>query len=171
MHRWYLFAWCVALLATLSGCGQKPAAAPASAVPTVVDIPVTMDSGVQVVALTANDAKHYNGNHFVVHTGQPVQVELTNIGIMPSDEMEHNFVVLKPGTDAMMYNLSSAMAKDHGYMPADQMDAVIAFTPMAGPGQTVQVQFIAPATGDYKFLCNYPGHYAAGMHGVMTVVP
>jgi len=32
--------------------------------------------------------------------------------------------------------------------------------------------FTAPAPGgSYSFLCNFPGHYAAGMHGMMTVVP
>jgi uncharacterized cupredoxin-like copper-binding protein len=51
------------------------------------------------------------------------------------------------------------------------MDKVFAHTDLAGPGQMVAVEFTAPAPGEYPFLCNFPGHYAAGMHGTMTVAP
>ncbi|HEU5090712.1 MAG TPA: plastocyanin/azurin family copper-binding protein, partial [Roseiflexaceae bacterium] len=34
-----------------------------------------------------------------------------------------------------------------------------------------EVTFKAPAPGTYTFLCTYPGHYAAGMKGTLTVEP
>jgi azurin len=160
------------MLTGLPGCGGHAGAGLANAGgPTDAEIPVTDDNGMQVVQLTGNDTMHYNGDRFTVHTGKTVRVEVQNTGHMPRDQMMHNFVLLKPGTDATAYNLASAMAKSNGFMPPDQMDAVIAYTKMAGPGETQQVEFPAPPPGDYTFLCNYSGHFAAGMRGTMTVVP
>jgi uncharacterized cupredoxin-like copper-binding protein len=47
---------------------------------------------------------------------------------------------------------------------------VLAMTAMAGPGETVQVTFKAPAKpGKYEFICSFPGHFLAGMKGVLVV--
>jgi azurin len=39
---------------------------------------------------------------------------------------------------------------------------------MCGKGEQVRIDFIAPAPGEYPFICTYPGH-AAFMHGVLHV--
>jgi plastocyanin len=47
---------------------------------------------------------------------------------------------------------------------------VIARTPLAGAGETVEVIFTAPAKpGSYPFLCTFAGHYQSGMKGVLVV--
>jgi plastocyanin len=47
---------------------------------------------------------------------------------------------------------------------------VIAKTPFAGPGQTVEVSFTAPAKpGSYPFVCTFAGHFQAGMKGTLIV--
>jgi azurin len=161
----------LACAALLSACTPHSAAVEDAVPPAVVELPVTLNGNVQVVQLTGNDTMHYDGNHITVHNGQPVLIELTNIGHTPRDQMAHNFVLLKPGSDVFTFNLLSAQAKNQGYMPAELMGQVVANTTFAGPGETVQVQFPAPAPGQYPFLCNFPGHYAAGMHGVMLVTP
>lgn len=161
------------LLSLLAAC-TKPTteAKPAlSQGPTDAEIYIVHQDGVQVVQVTANDSMHFNGDRFSVVTGLPVRVELTNQGTRPPTDMEHDFVILKPGTDALMFNLSCAQAKAEDYLPPDQIGKVFAHTPLAGPGQTVTAEFTAPAPGQYTFLCNFPGHYAAGMHGTMTVTP
>ena len=49
-------------------------------------------------------------------------------------------------------------------------DAVIAKTPFAGPGETVQVFFTAPSKpGRYPFVCTFSGHFQAGMKGTLIV--
>ncbi len=174
MHRKVFRVVWVPLLFTLAGCGQSaapPAAAAPATGPVDAEIPSIMNGSQQVVQVTAEDAMRFNGNRFTVHTGQAVRVELTNIGHRPRVEMEHDFVILQPGTDARMFNLTTAQAKAAGYLPPEQMDKVFAHTELAGPGQLVAVEFTAPAPGKYPFLCNFPGHYAAGMHGTMTVEP
>jgi azurin len=160
------------LLALLTGCGQPAAPPPMPQTgPVDAEIPSIMNGSQQVVQVTAEDAMRFNGDRFTVHTGQPVRIELTNIGHKPREEMEHDFVILQPGTDAMMFNLMTAQAKAAGFLPPEQMGQVFAHTDLAGPGQMEAVEFTAPAPGQYPFLCNFPGHYAAGMHGVMTVAP
>jgi azurin len=160
-------------LGTFAGCG-RPAPAPAviNTGPTIAEIPSSMDDNKQVVHVSADDSMHFNGNRFTVKTGESVRIEFTNKGQRPREEMAHNFVIVKPGTDLSSFNLHSAVSKVNNYIPADQMDRIVAFTPgLAGPGETVVAEFTAPAPGEYPFLCNFPGHYAAGMHGIMTVVP
>ncbi|MGA2051756.1 MAG: plastocyanin/azurin family copper-binding protein [Opitutales bacterium] len=155
-----------------SGCGNDqntpdaPAAPPAPAA-----IPVSDDSGTQVVQLTGNDTMQYNGARFTVTSGQPVRIELTNAGVQPRAIMAHNVVILQSGSDVPDFALAANQAKDNGYLPADQMNLVLAHTAFAGPGETVQTSFTAPAPGEYPFLCTFPGHFAAGMHGIMVVVP
>jgi azurin len=53
--------------------------------------------------------------------------------------------------------------------PHGRMDDIIAHTPMSAPGETVTVEFTAPAEGDYPYICTYPGHYMT-MQGTMHVV-
>jgi azurin len=46
----------------------------------------------------------------------------------------------------------------------------LAATQLAGNGETVEVSFDAPKTaGRYDFVCSFPGHYLAGMRGVLVV--
>ena len=56
------------------------------------------------------------------------------------------------------------------YIPAALKAQVVASTGLAGPGETVQVTFRAPKVpGKYEFICTFPGHYLAGMKGVLVV--
>ena len=63
---------------------------------------------------------------------------------------------------------SPAGSQGH-YLPPDKKDQVIAFTPLAGVDETVEVAFKAPAAGTYPFVCTFPGHVAAGMKGTLVV--
>jgi len=175
--RKFIFIILLTLLGlSATGCrkqGQAASSVTAKSTngPTDAEIPVIPDDNVQVAQVTADDTMHFNGNRFTVHSGQPVRIELINKGNRPATEIAHDFVVLKAGTDAVIFNLACAQAKENAYLPANEMDKVVAYTPLAGPRQTVTTTFTAPAPGQYVFLCNFPGHYAAGMHGMLTVVP
>ena len=47
---------------------------------------------------------------------------------------------------------------------------VLVATALAGNGETVSAEFTAPAKpGRYTFICTFPGHFAAGMKGVLVV--
>jgi uncharacterized cupredoxin-like copper-binding protein len=154
-----------------SGAAGSGNATATPAAPAVVDLPVAMDLGVQEVQLTAGDTMKYNGNRFTVRTGQPVRIILQNLGQTSREIMAHDVVVLMPGADVLGFDIAAGAAKDHDYRPPDLMNEVVASTPLAGPGQTVEADFTAPAPGAYPFLCSFPGHYAAGMKGTMVVTP
>jgi len=173
-HSRHVLIFVAAALALgLAGCGRasSPAAAPVQSGPVDAEIPSVMNGPTQIIQVSADDTMRFNGNRFTVHTAQPVRIELTNKGHRAKEEMAHNFVILQPGTHPTAFNLASAQAKATDYLPPDQMDQVFAHTDLAGPGQIVAVEFTAPAPGQYPFLCNFPGHFAAGMKGVMTVMP
>ena len=169
------FSWSIIFIfiaPLFSGCGgQNAASASTGNVTTPVEIPVTDDAGAQLVQITGGDNMHYSGSRFTVVSGRSVRIELTNIGQQPRTVMAHNIVILQSGADAEGFALSAAEAKAENYLPAALMNQVLASAPFAGPGDTVQAAFTAPAPGEYPFLCTFPGHYIAGMHGTMVVVP
>jgi len=93
---------------------------------------------------------------------------LENIATLPT--MMHNVVILTSDSDedANRVGMQAIMAGEaKGFLPEDE--AILAATPMAQPGETVQVTFTAPLEpGKYRFICTYPGHYVA-MRGVLVV--
>jgi hypothetical protein len=44
--------------------------------------------------------------------------------------------------------------------PVAHAARLIAYTPLASPGETVEVTFTMPAAGGYTFVCRVPGHYS-----------
>ena len=57
-----------------------------------------------------------------------------------------------------------------GDQPGLDAQIMLAATQLAGNGETVEVTFDAPKTaGRYDFVCSFPGHYLAGMRGVLVV--
>jgi len=99
-----------------------------------------------------------------VPAGSSVVVILDNEA--EAGAMIHNFVLIKRGSADEVYPLAIEAGPDNDYVPADN-DNVIAYTPMANPGETVKVEFDAPEAGIYQFICTYPGH--ASMKGIFVV--
>ena len=154
-----LFA-CALLLA---GCGKKDdtAAAPAAS---------DSSSAVATLEFTANDSMKFNLTRVEVKAGQDVKVIFTNIGSMPKAAMGHNWVLLKKGVDGKAVSDAAVAAAASDYFPESQKDNVIAHTKLLGPKQTDEITFKAPTEpGEYVFLCTFPAHYVAGMHGVLVV--
>ena len=47
---------------------------------------------------------------------------------------------------------------------------MLAHSKLLGPGESETVTFNAPfVPGEYLYLCSFPGHYAQGTKGIMTV--
>jgi len=92
-------------------------------------------------------------NEFTITAGQEITLNLTHNGTM-----EHNFIVMKYGTDA-------------GEM-FDEADEVNVFWKMSlQPGDSKTVVFTAPEQpGTYQILCGMPGHMQSGMVGRLIVI-
>lgn len=102
--------------------------------------------------------------------GEEIRIRLTTESDMPPSAMSHNFVLLTMNADATTFASAAAKAKDNNYIPEDMSDQVLASTDLAGGGETVEVTFTAPEeSGEYEFICSFPGHVAGGMTGVLSV--
>jgi azurin len=129
-----------------------------------------LDSEPRVIAITGNDQMKFDITEIEVKAGEKIKLILKNIGKIPKMGMAHNFVLLKSGVDAQNFSMAAIMARESEYIPKDREKEIIAYTGMAGPDETVTVEFTAPETpGKYDYVCTFPGHYLAGMKGVLIV--
>lgn len=145
---------CGGLLFAAAGCNHAPPAPP------------------KTVKITANDKMKYDLNAFEVKPGQQVSVTLTNIGTSPKVSMGHDFVLLKSNVNVPGFVEAASMHAAQDYVAPETEKDVIARTKLLGPGESDTTTFTAPfVPGDYTYVCTFPGHYATGMHGIMTVKP
>lgn len=102
--------------------------------------------------------------------GEEITIKLTTKSQLPKQAMAHNVVILAKDADVNAFANASARARDNEYLAPDYEDDIVAATSLAGGGETVEVTFTVPEEkGDYEYICSFPGHYAAGMKGVLTV--
>ena len=125
----------------------------------------------RLIEIDATDQMKFTVTSITAKPGEVLHVRLKAVGSMPKMAMSHNFVLLTAGADATAFANDAVMAQATAYIPAAKKAQVIAHTPtMVGAGETTDVTFKAPAkAGTYTFLCSFPGHFAAGMKGTLTV--
>ncbi len=141
-----------ALLLFATGCARAPQVPP------------------KTVQVTGDDKMKYDLTAFEVKPGQQVTITLTNVGTAPKASMGHNLIVLKKNVNVAKFVDEGSMHASQNYIAPDFAKDVIAATKLLGPGESDTITFTAPyVPGDYVFLCAFPGHYAGGMHGLMTV--
>jgi azurin len=147
---------------------STPAAQPATAAPAMPAPVVVAPDESGIVHLTAADQMRYSAGRVNVKAGQPITIELKNIGTLAKEAMGHNLLVLKPGTDPMSFAMKAIAAKATDYVPTDGADQVIAHTKLLGPGESDTIKIASLAAGTYPFVCTFPGH-AAIMNGQLVV--
>jgi azurin len=98
--------------------------------------------------------------------GQSIHLVLNN---KPPGQLPHNWVLVRPGTEAKVAAAGLAKGQAAGYL--ELSPDVLAHTDMIMPGKTAEITFSAPAEpGKYPYICTFPGHYMM-MKGVLTVTP
>ncbi|MCE7062779.1 PVC-type heme-binding CxxCH protein [Dyadobacter sp. CY343] len=99
--------------------------------------------------------------------GQKVVINLEN-----PDGMQHNLVIIKPGTLQKVGKAADEMLRDpkaaeKQYVP--KISEVLHFTRLVNTGETVTLEFTVPSEpGDYPYVCTFPGHWR-GMNGILRV--
>ncbi len=78
------------------------------------------------------------------------------------------WIFVKPGTDKDAFATAAMAAKATDYIPAGFEESIIAHTGLTGGGETVTIEFPAPAKGFYSFFCSFPGRYMS-MKGTFYV--
>jgi uncharacterized cupredoxin-like copper-binding protein len=97
-----------------------------------------------------------------VPAGSTVRVVLDNVA--EAHAMIHNFVLIDRGSSEEIYPLAIEAGPNKNYVP--DHSGIYAATPMANPGEKVEIEFTAPSAGIYQYICTYPGH--ASMKGIFV---
>ena len=124
---------------------------------------------VRVIAIgTIVERMIYDKESLAVQAGKPVEFRFSN-----TDNMPHNFVIVRPGALeeiglAAEATARDADAKDRHYVP--RSDKVLVASRLLEPGQTQTLSFEVPREpGIYPYVCTYPGHWRR-MFGALYVV-
>ncbi|MFB2119247.1 PVC-type heme-binding CxxCH protein [Parapedobacter sp. 2B3] len=109
----------------------------------------------------------YDVTNFAAKAGQTLKIIFEN-----PDHMQHNMLILKPGSLEKVGEAADALAKQPNgvemqYIPATP--DVLFSTPLVNPEERYELTITVPDTpGDYPYVCTFPGHWRI-MHGVMKV--
>ena len=122
------------------------------------------------VEITGNDQMKYDVLAIEAKPGQKVTVTLKNAGIIPKVSMGHNFVLLTPDQDPVKFVEAGTPYMGKDCIAPELADKVIAHTKLLGPAESDTISFAAPRKpGAYTYICSFPGHFAIGMKGTLTV--
>ena len=122
------------------------------------------------ITISGNDTMQFDLKSFEVKAGQKVELTFKNIGKIPKIAMGHNLVVLKKGISAVAFGQKAmgAGANATNALPESVKGDTIAATKLLGPDENETITFTVPETGDYEYVCTFPGHFAL-MRGIMKV--
>ena len=171
---------CFLVAATLAwGCGnndnhqeapappaQTSAAAPAPP-PSASAPPAPPVPHVEIQMASVANTMAFDKTKLSVPTGAEVHLTMKNNATMAT--LPHNWVLVKPGTEASVAAAGLKLGDPAGYVDVRDKDMLV-HTPLAKPGETAEVTFTAPDVGNYPYICTFPGHYMM-MKGVLTVTP
>ena len=92
-----------------------------------------------------------------IKAGQPIELTFKN-----PDVLQHNLLILKPGTTAKVGALADAMLTDpqamkKGYVP--KSEDILYSTKLVNPGSKEVLNFTIDKPGDYPIICTFPGHW------------
>lgn len=131
---------------------------------------MTIAAQAKTVEIEGKNSLKFSQESITVKPGEEVTIKLTNNTTLPSAAMAHNWILLSADADAEKVDEAASEAKDNEYVPSDMGDQIIAHTGLVGGGESDTVTFTAPEEpGDYTYICTFPGHFAAGMKGTLTV--
>ena len=160
----------VALMVASCGDNKKPEeAGQTTEQPAATEAPAADQAAEAVnVTLEGTDQMTFNIQEIKAKAGQTINVTLKHVGQMPKNQMGHNFVLLKKGTDIPTFGMDAMKAGlEKDYIPNNGAD-VIAHTKLIGGGETDTISFKAPEPGTYDYICSYPGHFSL-MKGKLIV--
>jgi azurin len=160
---------CCLAVASLGTAVAQTAPAAKSAPKPAAKTQAAPGKAARTIELVVGDNMKFDQTELTAKPGETLRVVLKSTGTMPKIAMGHNFVLLKPTVDVEEFNKAGFTARETEFIPPAMKDGVIANTVVVGPGETVETTFKVPAAGKYTFLCSFPGHFALGMRGTLTV--
>jgi azurin len=120
---------------------------------------INPDAPITEVSLTATGntmtEMKFDKKEIRVPAGCTVKLSLINQSTDTS--MQHNFVLIekdaveKVGIEGVKAGVANNFVPD--------LPEVLVASRITMPGESLIMSFPAPPTGEYKFICTYPGHY------------
>lgn len=150
-----------------------PVAAPAPAAPAataVASSPAPSGPATEItIKPDPTNPLAYDTKSFTVKAGQKVKFTFNNTH--PAVPQPHNWVLGKPGSKdkilaAAMGIMADPKALEKGYIP--ESSDILFHTKLLQPNASETIEFVAPAAGEYPYVCTFPGHGIL-MNGVMKV--
>jgi azurin len=124
----------------------------------------------RTIDMIGTDNMKFSVTNIEAEPGEEITIKLTTKSQLPKQAMAHNVVVIDKDSDVNAIAMASIQARDNDYVAPEYKDEIVAATGLAGAGETVEVTFTVPEEpGEYPYICSFPGHYQAGMKGVLTV--
>ena len=126
------------------------------------------DRGRIVVVRSTGTELSYEPAVITARAGETLTIRYDNTG-----EMTHNIVVVRSEPDVPAIGeaaFQAAFTNNWIPMGAESDRRIIAFTPLAGPKDTVEVTFTVPSPGEYPLICTYASHWTV-MRGRLIVSP
>ena len=163
-YKKFLPVLVLGLLILNSGCTKKAddvgdAAGVAAANKTE---PGAMETTINIGSV--GETMAYDKTDLSVPAGKDITLNFKN----NSTTLQHNWVLVKPGTenDVGLAGIKAGMAK--GFIPDDAATApsILAHTKLVNAGAADSITFKAPPAGDYPFICTNAGHHTV-MKGVL----
>jgi len=111
---------------------------------------------------TLGDQLKFSTNTLTATAGEEVVFEFNNTAAT----QQHNWVLITTGIKDEIAAAGLAAGPAGNWIPDDSR--IIASTVLLNPGDSDQIQFIAPAAGTYQFTCTFPGH-SATMFGTFEI--
>jgi uncharacterized cupredoxin-like copper-binding protein len=107
----------------------------------------------------------FDPDRITVKAGALVRIRYIN-----ESTFGHNLVIVKKDADIDVIGPVAHESKNHDFVPEQHKNLMIGYSPLAGPGKTVEFTFTAPPAGKYPFACFVDGHYNV-MVGTLEVRP
>jgi len=128
------------------------------------------DEKVRTIEIIGKDNLRFDVEEINAKPGETIRIKFTVKSNMPPTAMQHNLAILDKNTDVDAFINASMSAKDNEYIAPGMKNQMIAATKMMGGGSSDTIEFTVPEEpGDYVYVCTFPGHYMAGMKGILTV--
>lgn len=96
------------------------------------------------------------------------EITLTHTGKLPAAAMGHNWVLVPKEAAQEVATAALKVSAEDNYVPDD--DRVVAASSIVGGGESTSVTVeLADLSGDYTFMCTFPGHWVT-MQGTFQVI-
>lgn len=131
--------------------------------------PDTLLQAIENVTLKAvgNSVEEMTFDKDTIEVKAGALVKLTLINEGTDQSMIHNVVFTQPDKYKLVALAGAKVGAPGNYVPVSE--AIVASSPLALPGQTVELEFTAPLEpGTYNYVCTYPDHWQK-MNGVLIV--